>query len=143
MARLLSNGTGNSRTRRILGRRAKSLESVVVADSEPPTPRCPSPTPSSGVDSNKDSPIQIENIDGSSIGTYAYGFLLITWFSSYYVVFFFLLKQNVILQLFCCPFDDYSHCFVFLHLSNCVILTFVNRFAYRFETSICHNITFK
>jgi len=51
-------------------RRAKSLDSIVIVDSEPPSPRCPSPTPSSGVDSNKDSPIQIENIDGSSIGMY-------------------------------------------------------------------------
>lgn len=56
------------RRKAFAGRRAKSLDSVVVADSEPTTPRCPSPTPSSGVDSNKDSPIQIENIDGSSIG---------------------------------------------------------------------------
>lgn len=51
-------------------RRAKSLDSIIIVDSEPPSPRCPSPTPSSGVDSNKDSPIQIENIDGSSIGKY-------------------------------------------------------------------------
>ncbi|XP_014218628.1 ral GTPase-activating protein subunit alpha-1 isoform X2 [Copidosoma floridanum] len=58
-----------SRKFRALGRRTKSLESVVVAESLPPTPRCPSPTPSSGVDSNKDSPIQIDNIDGNSIDT--------------------------------------------------------------------------
>ncbi|XP_057337065.1 ral GTPase-activating protein subunit alpha-1 isoform X2 [Microplitis mediator] len=52
----------------LIGRRTKSLDSVVVTDCEPIT-RCPSPTPSSGVDSNKDSPIQIENIDGNSIDT--------------------------------------------------------------------------
>ncbi|XP_048261988.1 ral GTPase-activating protein subunit alpha-1 isoform X6 [Bombus affinis] len=72
MARLLSNGTTSSSTtgRKMLpNRRAKSLDSIVIVDSEPPSPRCPSPTPSSGVDSNKDSPIQIENIDGSSIDT--------------------------------------------------------------------------
>lgn len=71
MARLLSNGaTSSSATGRkmLSNRRAKSLDSIVIVDSEPPSPRCPSPTPSSGVDSNKDSPIQIENIDGSSIG---------------------------------------------------------------------------
>ncbi|XP_015587095.1 ral GTPase-activating protein subunit alpha-1 isoform X3 [Cephus cinctus] len=72
MARLLTNGpsasTGTS-TKMLPSRRAKSLDSVVMVDSEPPSPRCPSPTPSSGVDSNKDSPIQIENIDGSSIDT--------------------------------------------------------------------------
>ncbi|XP_032455562.1 probable Rho GTPase-activating protein CG5521 isoform X2 [Nasonia vitripennis] len=67
MARLVSSMRSSSK--RSLGRRAKSLESVVVPESEPPTPRCPSPTPSSGVDSNKDSPIQIENIDGNSIDT--------------------------------------------------------------------------
>ncbi|KAJ8670226.1 hypothetical protein QAD02_001485 [Eretmocerus hayati] len=55
---------------RPLSRRTKSLESVSMAESEPATPcRCPSPTPSSGVDSNKDSPIQIDNIDGSSLDT--------------------------------------------------------------------------
>ena len=73
MARLLSNGiTSSSATGRKMlpNRRAKSLDSIVIVDSEPPSPRCPSPTPSSGVDSNKDSPIQIENIDGSSIGKY-------------------------------------------------------------------------
>ncbi|CAB0040590.1 unnamed protein product [Trichogramma brassicae] len=62
----------SAKTRRAamaMSRRAKSLESVVTTDSEPPSPRCPSPTPSSGVDSNKDSPIQIDNIDGSSIDT--------------------------------------------------------------------------
>ncbi|XP_058799896.1 probable Rho GTPase-activating protein CG5521 isoform X2 [Phymastichus coffea] len=64
-----STSTSTKSSRRSLGRRAKSLESVVVPESEPPSPRCPSPTPSSGVDSNKDSPIQIENIDGSSIDT--------------------------------------------------------------------------
>nr|XP_012145629.1 PREDICTED: ral GTPase-activating protein subunit alpha-1 isoform X5 [Megachile rotundata] len=72
MARLLSSGTTASSGvgRKMLpNRRAKSLDSVVMVDSEPPSPRCPSPTPSSGVDSNKDSPIQIENIDGSSIDT--------------------------------------------------------------------------
>ncbi|XP_006611377.1 ral GTPase-activating protein subunit alpha-1 isoform X4 [Apis dorsata] len=72
MARLLSNGaTSSSATGRKMlpNRRAKSLDSIVIVDSEPPSPRCPSPTPSSGVDSNKDSPIQIENIDGSSIDT--------------------------------------------------------------------------
>lgn len=73
MARLVStSGSGGARkgNKRSLGRRSKSLESVLVPDSEPATPRCPSPTPSSGVDSNKDSPIQIDNIDGSSIGTF-------------------------------------------------------------------------
>lgn len=71
MARLLSSGPTSSITGKMLpNRRAKSLDSIVIVDSEPPSPRCPSPTPSSGVDSNKDSPIQIENIDGSSIGTY-------------------------------------------------------------------------
>ncbi|KAG7202596.1 hypothetical protein KM043_009788 [Ampulex compressa] len=72
MARLLSSGstTASGPGRKMLpNRRAKSLDSIVVVDSEPPSPRCPSPTPSSGVDSNKDSPIQIENIDGSSIDT--------------------------------------------------------------------------
>ncbi|RLU22901.1 hypothetical protein DMN91_005179 [Ooceraea biroi] len=72
MARLLSSGSTSSSAagRKMLpSRRAKSLDSIVVVDSEPPSPRCPSPTPSSGVDSNKDSPIQIENIDGSSIDT--------------------------------------------------------------------------
>ncbi|KZC06326.1 Ral GTPase-activating protein subunit alpha-2 [Dufourea novaeangliae] len=72
MARLLSSSTASSsgRTRKMFAnRRAKSLDSIVIVDSEPPSPRCPSPTPSSGVDSNKDSPIQIENIDGSSIDT--------------------------------------------------------------------------
>ncbi|XP_017891337.1 ral GTPase-activating protein subunit alpha-1 isoform X7 [Ceratina calcarata] len=72
MARLLSNSsaTSSSAGRKMLpNRRAKSLDSIVIVDSEPPSPRCPSPTPSSGVDSNKDSPIQIENIDGSSIDT--------------------------------------------------------------------------
>ncbi|XP_076766885.1 putative Rho GTPase-activating protein CG5521 isoform X2 [Xylocopa sonorina] len=73
MARLLSNGSATSSVaagRKMLpNRRAKSLDSIVIVDSEPPSPRCPSPTPSSGVDSNKDSPIQIENIDGSSIDT--------------------------------------------------------------------------
>ncbi|XP_076637499.1 putative Rho GTPase-activating protein CG5521 isoform X6 [Colletes latitarsis] len=72
MARLLSSGsTSSSGTGRKMlpNRRAKSLDSIVIVDSEPPSPRCPSPTPSSGVDSNKDSPIQIENIDGSSIDT--------------------------------------------------------------------------
>ncbi|XP_034941098.1 probable Rho GTPase-activating protein CG5521 isoform X3 [Chelonus insularis] len=80
MAKLVSsNGNSNGdervrttvsgRRRTLAGRRTKSLDSVVIADSEPTTPRCPSPTPSSGVDSNKDSPIQIENIDGSSIDT--------------------------------------------------------------------------
>ncbi|XP_076233840.1 putative Rho GTPase-activating protein CG5521 isoform X7 [Calliopsis andreniformis] len=72
MARLLSSGPASSSgtTRKMLpNRRAKSLDSVIIVDSEPPSPRCPSPTPSSGVDSNKDSPIQIENIDGSSIDT--------------------------------------------------------------------------
>ncbi|XP_014609505.1 PREDICTED: ral GTPase-activating protein subunit alpha-1 isoform X3 [Polistes canadensis] len=68
MARLLSSGPTSSITGKMLpNRRAKSLDSIVIVDSEPPSPRCPSPTPSSGVDSNKDSPIQIENIDGSSI----------------------------------------------------------------------------
>jgi len=79
MARLLSSGsTSSSATgRKILpSRRAKSLDSIVIVDSEPPSPRCPSPTPSSGVDSNKDSPIQIENIDGSSIGMYGLSYLL-------------------------------------------------------------------
>lgn len=71
MARLLSSGPTSSITGKMLpNRRAKSLDSIVIVDSEPPSPRCPSPTPSSGVDSNKDSPIQIENIDGSSIGMY-------------------------------------------------------------------------
>ncbi|XP_012235826.1 probable Rho GTPase-activating protein CG5521 isoform X4 [Linepithema humile] len=72
MARLLSSGSTSSSAagRKMLpSRRAKSLDSIVIVDSEPPSPRCPSPTPSSGVDSNKDSPIQIENIDGSSIDT--------------------------------------------------------------------------
>ncbi|XP_011301901.1 probable Rho GTPase-activating protein CG5521 isoform X2 [Fopius arisanus] len=73
MAKLVNNSvtstTTAGRRRTLTGRRAKSLDSVVVPDSEPATPRCPSPTPSSGVDSNKDSPIQIENIDGSSIDT--------------------------------------------------------------------------
>ncbi|XP_053985906.1 ral GTPase-activating protein subunit alpha-1 isoform X6 [Hylaeus volcanicus] len=72
MARLLSSGTTSSSGpgRKMLpNRRAKSLDSIIIVDSEPPSPRCPSPTPSSGVDSNKDSPIQIENIDGSSIDT--------------------------------------------------------------------------
>ncbi|KAL2743909.1 ral GTPase-activating protein subunit alpha-1 isoform X1 [Vespula maculifrons] len=70
MARLLSSGPTSSITGKMLpNRRAKSLDSIVIVDSEPPSPRCPSPTPSSGVDSNKDSPIQIENIDGSSIDT--------------------------------------------------------------------------
>ncbi|XP_017795998.1 PREDICTED: ral GTPase-activating protein subunit alpha-1 [Habropoda laboriosa] len=72
MARLLSNGSASSSIvgRKMLpNRRAKSLDNIVIVDSEPPSPRCPSPTPSSGVDSNKDSPIQIENIDGSSIDT--------------------------------------------------------------------------
>lgn len=67
MARILCNSSGG---KRLLSRRSKSLDSVVVVDSESPSPRCPSPTPSSGVDSNKDSPIQIENIDGSSIGKF-------------------------------------------------------------------------
>ena len=70
MARLLANISDTSTGKTLLNRRAKSLDSVIMVDSEPPSPRCPSPTPSSGVDSNKDSPIQIENIDGSSIGTY-------------------------------------------------------------------------
>jgi len=72
MARLLSSGSASSATGRkmLSNRRAKSLDSIVIVDSEPSSPRCPSPTPSSGVDSNKDSPIQIENIDGSSIGMY-------------------------------------------------------------------------
>ena len=70
MARLLANSSDTSSGKKLLSRRAKSLDSVIMVDSEPPSPRCPSPTPSSGVDSNKDSPIQIENIDGSSIGTY-------------------------------------------------------------------------
>ncbi|XP_077268633.1 putative Rho GTPase-activating protein CG5521 isoform X2 [Temnothorax americanus] len=72
MARLLSSGSTSSSTtgrKMLFSRRAKSLDSIVIVDSEPPSPRCPSPTPSSGVDSNKDSPIQIENIDGSSIDT--------------------------------------------------------------------------
>ncbi|OAD60384.1 hypothetical protein WN48_05683 [Eufriesea mexicana] len=72
MARLLSNGaisTSAAGRKMLPNRRAKSLDSIVIVDSEPPSPRCPSPTPSSGVDSNKDSPIQIENIDGSSIDT--------------------------------------------------------------------------
>nr|XP_046485435.1 probable Rho GTPase-activating protein CG5521 [Neodiprion pinetum] len=77
MARLLSTTatttTGNEPattvSKMLPSRRTKSLDSVVVVDSEPPSPRCPSPTPSSGVDSNKDSPIQIENIDGNSIDT--------------------------------------------------------------------------
>ncbi|XP_043271577.1 probable Rho GTPase-activating protein CG5521 isoform X3 [Venturia canescens] len=74
MAKLLSDSTSGASVSTaepsLIGRRrAKSLDSLVVGDSEPPTPRCPSPTPSSGVDSNKDSPIQIENIDGSSIDT--------------------------------------------------------------------------
>ncbi|XP_076166659.1 putative Rho GTPase-activating protein CG5521 isoform X6 [Ptiloglossa arizonensis] len=72
MARLLSSGSTSSSGagRKMLpNRRAKSLDSIIIVDSEPPSPRCPSPTPSSGVDSNKDSPIQIENIDGSSIDT--------------------------------------------------------------------------
>lgn len=75
MIKLMSSNTtmndhekiiGNTR-KTLIGRRTKSLDSVVVTDCEPIT-RCPSPTPSSGVDSNKDSPIQIENIDGNSIG---------------------------------------------------------------------------
>ncbi|XP_012275924.1 ral GTPase-activating protein subunit alpha-1 isoform X2 [Orussus abietinus] len=73
MARMVrSSGfrVSGSSTKLSPSRRARSLDSVVVMDSDPPTPRCPSPTPSSGVDSNKDSPIQIENIDGSSIGIY-------------------------------------------------------------------------
>ncbi|XP_044599551.1 ral GTPase-activating protein subunit alpha-1 isoform X3 [Cotesia glomerata] len=57
---------GNKR-KLLIGRRTKSLDCIIVPDCEPITPRCPSPTPSSGVDSNKDSPIQIENIDGNSI----------------------------------------------------------------------------
>ncbi|XP_029671888.1 ral GTPase-activating protein subunit alpha-1 [Formica exsecta] len=70
MARLLSSSSSSATSRKMLSsRRAKSLDSIVIVDSEPPSPRCPSPTPSSGVDSNKDSPIQIENIDGSSIDT--------------------------------------------------------------------------
>ncbi|XP_029168212.1 probable Rho GTPase-activating protein CG5521 isoform X5 [Nylanderia fulva] len=71
MARLLTTSSSSSATggRKMPSRRAKSLDSIVIVDSEPPSPRCPSPTPSSGVDSNKDSPIQIENIDGSSIDT--------------------------------------------------------------------------
>ncbi|XP_063984657.1 probable Rho GTPase-activating protein CG5521 isoform X4 [Diachasmimorpha longicaudata] len=75
MAKLVNHNATNAtptaagRRKHLAGRRAKSLDSVVVPDSEPATPRCPSPTPSSGVDSNKDSPIQIENIDGSSIDT--------------------------------------------------------------------------
>lgn len=80
MAKLVSSTSNSSsstdnhgpvfgiRRKSLMGRRTKSLDNVVVADSEPTTPRCPSPTPSSGVDSNKDSPIQIENIDGISIG---------------------------------------------------------------------------
>lgn len=80
MAKLESSKNGNNeetireRKSSLVGRRAKSLDCVVVAESEPPTPRCPSPTPSSGVDSNKDSPIQIENIDGISIGKYLFTF---------------------------------------------------------------------
>lgn len=84
MARLLSSGsTSSSATGRkmLSSRRAKSLDSIVIVDSEPPSPRCPSPTPSSGVDSNKDSPIQIENIDGSSIGMY--GLSLCNIYSTY------------------------------------------------------------
>ncbi|KMQ98304.1 gtpase-activating rap ran-gap domain-like 1 protein [Lasius niger] len=70
MARLLtSSSSSTTGGRKMPSRRAKSLDSIVIVDSEPPSPRCPSPTPSSGVDSNKDSPIQIENIDGSSIDT--------------------------------------------------------------------------
>ncbi|XP_051158588.1 probable Rho GTPase-activating protein CG5521 isoform X3 [Leptopilina boulardi] len=69
MARLLANNSDTSSGKRLISRRAKSLDSVIMVDSEPSSPRCPSPTPSSGVDSNKDSPIQIENIDGSSIDT--------------------------------------------------------------------------
>ncbi|XP_012254870.2 probable Rho GTPase-activating protein CG5521 isoform X5 [Athalia rosae] len=70
MARLLSTTNAASAIAKMLpNRRTKSLESVIVVESEPPSPRCPSPTPSSGVDSNKDSPIQIENIDGNSIDT--------------------------------------------------------------------------
>lgn len=65
MARILSNGTSSKRFSK---RRSKSLDNVVVVDGESPSPHCPSPTPSSGVDSNKDSPIQIDNIDSNSIG---------------------------------------------------------------------------
>ncbi|XP_044013466.1 ral GTPase-activating protein subunit alpha-1 isoform X2 [Aphidius gifuensis] len=73
MAKLASTKNDNNQQSTIIerksisGRRSKSLDCLVIAESEPPTPRCPSPTPSSGVDSNKDSPIQIENIDGTSI----------------------------------------------------------------------------
>lgn len=115
MARLLSNGTTSSSTtgRKMLpNRRAKSLDSIVIVDSEPPSPRCPSPTPSSGVDSNKDSPIQIENIDGSSIGKYIVCCCL-TFASSY---------ENIIFN--CVTTCDHSYdlklflMFVFLYLSH-------------------------
>ncbi|XP_066587129.1 probable Rho GTPase-activating protein CG5521 isoform X2 [Prorops nasuta] len=71
MARLLSSSriSTNNGGKILHSRRAKSLDSLIIVDSDPPTPRCPSPTPSSGVDSNKDSPIQIENIEGNSIDT--------------------------------------------------------------------------
>ncbi|XP_011503584.1 PREDICTED: ral GTPase-activating protein subunit alpha-1 [Ceratosolen solmsi marchali] len=72
MVRLASNiSRCDSRGKRLsLSRRTKSLESIIFSEnSEPTTPRCPSPTLSSGVNSDKDSPIQIENIDGSSIDT--------------------------------------------------------------------------
>lgn len=78
MAKLASTKNGNNQQstivegKSIAKRRSKSLDCIVIAESEPPTPRCPSPTPSSGVDSNKDSPIQIENIDGTSIGMYLF-----------------------------------------------------------------------
>lgn len=86
MARLLSSDSSSVTGRKMLSsRRAKSLDSIVIVDSEPPSPRCPSPTPSSGVDSNKDSPIQIENIDGSSIGTY--GLLLCNIYTIYFSIY--------------------------------------------------------